>query len=285
MTTPMQPAIGLIRVSTDRQAQGSDSPEVQEDRIRQWALLTDHEIVAIYGRHDEGISGYIPAMEREDAKAAIEHAVKLKAPLVCYSLSRLGRNAADLLLTGQYLVKYGSNLIAISDGFNLRLLMQSAMGKFLFGVQALAAQLWRDTISQDTSNALQRRRQNHCRVGQVPYGWEIDMTRPETRVKDGRETVFYPHQIRNEHEQAVIAQIRAMHSAGLSNESIAGTLTEGHIRTKKGCLTWSRRQIARILANGNGNRNGYEQAVIAQVRAMHSAGLSNESIAGTLNDE
>jgi len=242
---PRRPAVGLVRVSTDTQALGSDSPRVQEDRIRQWAQWADYEIVQVYGQHDEGASGYIPVMDRDDARAAIEHAIRVKGPLVCYSLSRLGRNAVDLLATGKHLLDNGSNLIGISDGLNLAVLMESAIGKFMFGVQALAAQLFRDEIAEKTQNALQSRRENGCRAGRVPYGYRVDPDRPEKRIKNKVEETYYPHLIENPAEQEVLSIIRSLRACGPAQ--IVESLARSGMTNRNG-KPWDPSSIRRMIA-------------------------------------
>jgi hypothetical protein len=98
-------------------------------------------------------------------------------------------------------------------------------------------ELNKDCAESLTSGAISRRmnekRQRGERVGTVPYGWEL--------AADGVQLVEVAE------EQAVLAIVRELRSAGLSMRTIAEELTKRGIPTKQGNRQWQHTSIRRII--------------------------------------
>ena len=78
----------------------------------------------------------------------------------------------------------------------------TAAGKMVFRMLAVLAEFERDLVSERTTAALAHMKANGLRVGTVPYGHAI--------ADDGTTLVSI------EAEQAIIADIRAMRSRGMT---------------------------------------------------------------------
>jgi len=107
-------AVGYIRVSTDEQAY---SVETQRIAIEQFCKSRNYELVDIFT--DEGVSGSIPAFEREGFRKAIDFAknndIKI---LIVYALDRLGRSFYDIFDTLRKLeFELGIQVISIREEF------------------------------------------------------------------------------------------------------------------------------------------------------------------------
>jgi len=85
-------AIAYTRKSTDTNESQVHSLQAQKKEILDYAASTGIEIVACFS---ESISGKIK--ERPEFIKAVEMAKKLNMPIIAKSLSRIGRNAAQVL--------------------------------------------------------------------------------------------------------------------------------------------------------------------------------------------
>ena len=154
--------------------------------------------------------------------------------VVMLKLDRMFRNAGDCLTTVERWEKAGVALHVVDLGGNA-IDTTSAAGRFMLVVLAGAAEMERNLTRERTRSALAVKRSNHQRVGAVPYGFNL--------AGDGTSLM------RDDREQAVIADIQAMRAAGTSLPKIAATLTERGVPTKTGRSTrWSHQACARILA-------------------------------------
>jgi len=252
--TTKRPAVGLRRVSTDRQAKGSDSPYVQDERITEAAARRNRELITIYGSHIEGSSGGIAIAERKDALAAVEHAIKLKAELILDDLSRLGRIADDLEVHGKDMLKRGANIYCIAQNLDWEESWKTAGGRFQIGIQCHLVQYTRDVTAELTCRTLHSRKRNNRRAGGVPFGKMLDPTQVFTRRRNDQEETYLSALVDNMEEQAVIArikQIAALHTNGRGPETtrIAEIANSEGLRnrTHRGRVPWSATTISRLL--------------------------------------
>lgn len=84
--------LGYIRVSTARQAEEGAGLEVQEQRLRQWCMEGDHELIDV--RRDEGVSGSL--VDRPGLALALADMEAGRAELL--AVYRLDRLARDLIV-------------------------------------------------------------------------------------------------------------------------------------------------------------------------------------------
>lgn len=143
------------RVSTEDQSTAQQLHSAQEAGygIEPQCVFTDH-----------GVSGTVPAMEREGFAAMMAKAMKGDR-IVVAKLDRIGRNAADILATVENVRKVGVKLVVLGmDGMDLT----GTYGNVILAVLAGMAQLERDLISERTKAALQAKKARGERVGAIP---------------------------------------------------------------------------------------------------------------------
>lgn len=145
---------------------------------------------------DEQLSG--ANADRPGLQAAMKLAMKHKAVLVVYSISRFARSVKDALELSERLNKRGCNLASVTEPIDTT----TAMGRAFFAIMAIIYQLERETIAERTSVAMIHHLENGRRLGgDVPYGWHQDPMDP-TRMME------------HEAEQAVIQQVINLYESG-----------------------------------------------------------------------
>ena len=229
----MKEAIGYTRCSTHEQADSGLGLDVQTERIRAYCTLKGLGLLDIIT--DAGVSGGRPLASREGGQRLLDAIRKRKADaVVMLKLDRMFRNAGDCLNTVEKWDKAGVALHVVDLGGNA-IDTTSAAGRFMLVVLAGAAEMERNLTRERTRSAMAIKRANGQRVGAVPYGSDV--------ADDG--VTLVP----NEAEQAVIQDIRAMRSRGMTLERIAEALTERGVPTKTGKSNrWTHQAIARIIS-------------------------------------
>ena len=229
----MKEAIGYTRCSTHEQADSGLGLDVQTERIRAYCTLKGLALLDIIT--DASVSGGKPLASREGGQQLLDTIRKRKADaVVMLKLDRMFRNAGDCLTTVEKWERSGVALHVVDLGGNA-IDTTSAAGRFMLVILAGAAEMERNLTRERTRSAMAVKRANGQRVGAVPYGFDL--------AANG--TTLVP----NEAEQAVIADIRAMRSKGMTLEAIAKTLTTRDIPTKTGKSTrWTHQAVARILS-------------------------------------
>ncbi len=223
----MNKGIAYLRVSTAGQVENGVSLDAQRARIGAWCEANGYRLAAVYS--DAGISGS-RADNRPELQRALCAATEGRgAALIVYSLSRLARSTKDAIAIAERLDKTGADLVSLSE----RIDTTSAAGKMLFRLLAVLAEFERDLVSERTRAALQHKRSNGQRVGQIPFGFDL--------ADDGIALVENPA------EQTTIRDIRAMRANGRTLKQIAGELTERGVRTKSGGDRWSHQTVHRIV--------------------------------------
>jgi DNA invertase Pin-like site-specific DNA recombinase len=216
-----------VRVSTEEQATEGISLAAQRAKGEAWAALNGYTVAQVF--EDAGLSGS-RADNRPALQEALNAACKVRgAALVVFSLSRLARNTRDALDIAKRLEKAGVDLVSLSEKIDT----SSASGRMVYRLMANLSEYERDQIAERTKAALQQKKRKGERVGTVPYGWEL--------AADGVQLVEVAE------EQAVLAIVRELRSAGLSMRTIAEELTKRGIQTKKGGSTWKHSTIQGLL--------------------------------------
>jgi site-specific DNA recombinase len=205
-------AIGIVRVSTEEQADDGVSVEAQTSKIKAYARLYDIEIVDIVV--DAGYSG--KNMDRPGLQKAL---ATLKCGevggIIVAKLDRLTRNIGDMnTMIVDYFTR-GGELMSVDD----RVDTATASGRLVLNVLMSVYQWERETIVERTKDALRWKNQNGERTGSVPYGYDL--------ADDGVKLIPNPV------EQGVIADIRRMKSEGVSLQKICDRLNVSNIPTKK----------------------------------------------------
>ena len=220
------------RVSTDEQVRSGHSIDAQANKLRSWAELFGHTVVAAIT--DAGESA--KTLKRNGIQKALALLSSGKAEgIVVSKLDRLTRNIADWqsLIDGYFGDRGGKELFSLGDAIDTT----TAGGRLVLNVLLSVAQWEREAIGERTRAALQHKLSNNQRAGEIAYGWSL--------MDDGN--TLAP----NESEQAVISLILQLRSEGVSLRKIADELNERSIPTKKRRGIWTHNSIRSILSRVN----------------------------------
>jgi site-specific DNA recombinase len=222
----MRQVFGYVRVSTEQQASEGISLEAQQGKISAWCELNGYSLVGIFV--DAGISGK-RADNRPELQRALLAVTECGGILLVYSLSRLARSTKDTLAISDRLEKAGADLVSLSEKIDTT----SAAGKMVFRMLAVLAEFERDLVSERTTAALQHKRKRGGRMGQVPFGFQVD---------DDGDTL-----VPSDHEQQVILQVHRWRAEGQTLQSIAQGLMDEKVPNKSGRISWNTTQVHRLL--------------------------------------
>jgi DNA invertase Pin-like site-specific DNA recombinase len=221
----MDKAVGLIRVSTEGQAQDGCSLALQKEKIHAYASLNDFELVDIIV--EAGISGR--AKKREGLEQAMEMVEKGAVQhFIVYKLDRMSRSLKQAIELSDLLHKKGVTLHSVTEKIDT----SSPQGKLFFNLMNALSSFEADVISWRTKEALQSKKGRGERVGQVPYGLTLS--------EDGVSLV------EDQAEQRIIKSIVRYHKQGIANYAIACRLNERQIPTKNQGL-WRNHTVKGIL--------------------------------------
>lgn len=218
-------AIGYVRVSTEEQAAEGVSIAAQIEKIRLWSELNDRELEVFV---DSGISG--TKRNRKYLNEALGQLGEGVA-LVVYDMSRLSRSTKDMLEIAELIDKKGADLVSLTEKIDT----STASGKMVFRMMAVLNEYQRDQISEKTSSALQYKKLQGRRAGNLPYGYD---------VADDGDTL-----IRNEQEQFVIKKVCNLSESGLGSTKIARILESEGVVSRSG-KPLNKTQVKRIIDNG-----------------------------------
>jgi DNA invertase Pin-like site-specific DNA recombinase len=217
-------AVIYCRVSTTMQADEGVSLEAQKAKAQAWCIAHDYQIKAIYV--DAGISGK-KTSNRLELQKALADCGKNDA-LVVYSLSRLARSTKDTIEISELLSKNKTDLISLQENLDTT----TAAGKMMFQMLAVLSEFERNLAAERTSTALQYKKSNGERAGQIPFGYDL--------ADDG---VML---IENKEQQKIIQLCKKLHKEKLSIRNIAKQLTNKGYKPQG--KVWYPTTVARILA-------------------------------------
>lgn len=227
----MKNAIGYCRVSTEEQARGGISLEVQKEKIRQYAELHSLNLLKVImdeksGKdlNREGINEILSLIKDK----SINH-------IVIYKMDRLTRNVFDLLYLVRKIFEPGKiQFHSISEKIDT----ETPMGKFFLLILGGFAEMERDMVSERTKTVLHYKIEKGEYVGSPSLGYEASTG--ENKFLDI-----------NEREQDTVKRIfylkRYKH---LSLGKIAKELNESDVKTKRGGK-WYSGTIKLILDRGS----------------------------------
>lgn len=238
-------AIAYLRVSTEDQRLG---PQAQANAIEQFAHSHNIHLLASY--LDQGVSGATPPHQRPALMQALEHLrtlnrkppgkqaadsthikadPEIRVGKVFFIVQKRDRLARDSFIasTIERAIPRHITIVSADGSGNGSSPSDALMRTMLDGM----AQYERSLIRQRTSDALQAKRRNGFRAGNVPFGYQAD---PLGKLS--------PH----DDEQATIARIRALISEGFGQRAIVRYLaTEKRLSRQGTPLGLS--QVQRIL--------------------------------------
>jgi DNA invertase Pin-like site-specific DNA recombinase len=219
-------AVGIVRVSTDRQELG---PVAQAAALDRWAVSQGVELVAVF--LDLGVSGATPVHERAGLVGALATLRELGAgTLVAAKRDRLARDTA-VMATLEGAVRASGAVIRTADGASDG--DADDEGAFVRrSVDDMISVLERMKIRARTRAALAIKKARGELVGAAPYGSRLsaDGVRIEA----------------DEAEQGVIAAVRELQAAGLSQRAIAAQLAARGLVSRAG-TAFGQTQVARML--------------------------------------
>ena len=221
-------AIGYARVSTDKQADKRISLEAQAEKIRAMAVV--HGATLLDMVQDGGESAKTlnrPGLQRV-LKLVDQRQVRA---VIVAKLDRLTRSVKDLCELLELFERRGVALISVAESLDT----SSAGGRLVINIMAAVSQWEREAIGERTRDALQHKRSQGERVGNIAFGYRL--------AADGK------HVEPDASEQAVMGEIRRLRNAGTSLRRIAAALNSRALRTRRG-TAWRLEHVARICARG-----------------------------------
>jgi len=223
-------AYAYIRVSTHEQAVEGVSLAAQEASIRAYAAMRGLELAGIY--RDNGISAGKPLETREGGAAMLADLRKGGAAHVIVTrLDRAFRDTVDALQNVKAWDK-GSVSFHVVDLGGAAMDTGSATGRFFLSILASLGELERGLIGERTASALAHKKAHHESYSPTPLGY---------RVEDGRLHA-------DAQEMDTVKRISAMRDNGDSYHTIARTLNEAGVKTKRGGR-WHASTVRYIVKN------------------------------------
>jgi site-specific DNA recombinase len=223
----MRIALGYVRVSTDEQAERGLGLEAQRQRIRAYCEMKGLNLTTIF--EDPGLSGGKPLGSRSAGGRLLAEARRTHPVVVVTRLDRLFRSVADAAQTITDFDRYGIELVAIAEGFD----MTNPYGRAMAQMASVFAELERAMIRERTRAAMKVKRGRRERIsGHAPFGWDFG---PGGML------------VENQAEQRIVAWMRLLHAEGKSLREIAALLNDQGVQPKR-AKRWSHSSVLRILA-------------------------------------
>ena len=218
-------AIGYVRVSTDRQAEQGVSLEAQEAKIRAMATVQSAELLDVIVDGGESAKSLNrPGLQR---LLALINTGKVQAVIVA-KLDRLTRSVKDLCALLELFEKRKVALISVAESLDTG----SAAGRLVITIMAAVSQWEREAIGERTRDALQHKRGQGERVGNIAFGSRLS--------DDGQHLEPDPA------EQEALAEIQRLRRKGTTLRGIATALNHREFRTRRG-TAWRLESVARVL--------------------------------------
>jgi DNA invertase Pin-like site-specific DNA recombinase len=221
------PAIGYCRVSTDKQSEKGVSLEAQTEKIRAMAVVHGLELIEVVEDGESAKSLHRPGMQR-----VLEMVRRREVEAVIIAkLDRLTRSVKDLCELLELFEHRGVALISVAESLDTG----SAAGRLVINIMAAVSQWEREAIGERTRDALQHKRGQGERVGNIAFGYRL--------APDGK------HVEPDTGEQAVLGEIRRLRGSGVSLRRIAAALNGRALTTRRG-TAWRLEHVARICSRG-----------------------------------
>lgn len=157
------------RVSTAMQVEGF-SLDAQKEEIMRY---TQYKNMSVAGEYtDEGKSGK-SIQGRPGFQQMIDDIIDKKdgvSFVICFKLSRFGRNTADILNSLKMMKRYGVHLICIKENIDSSL----DSGKMMISILGAMAEIERDNIAVQTmAGRREKARQGRWNGSKPPYGYTL----------------------------------------------------------------------------------------------------------------
>ena len=216
--------IGYARVSTDKQADRGVSLEAQTEKIRAMAVVHNAELVDIIVDGGESAKSLNrPGMER---LLALVDSGGVQAVIVA-KLDRLTRSVKDLCTLLERFERREVTLISVAESLDTG----SAAGRLVLNIMTAVSQWEREAIGERTRDAMNHKRTNGERVGNIAFGYRLASDRVHVEPEPT--------------EQATIVAVAELRANGMSLRRIAKDLNRRGMRTRKGS-EWRLESVARV---------------------------------------
>lgn len=203
---------GYARVSTVAQADDGESLDVQERKLKGWALQAGKELTRVY--IERGVSGSRPLEDRPQGKE-LWAALKPGDTLVASKLDRVFRSASDALRVLESFRKREIHLILLDLG-NASC-TGNGISSLIFTILAAVADFERGRIAERITETKRHLRSKERFLGGTrPFGYRVS-------ERDG-EKILEP----DETEQAALDTIRTLAAQKLSLRKISAAVQERH---------------------------------------------------------
>lgn len=218
-------AIGYVRVSTEKQADGGVSLEAQIEKVKAMAVVQGAELIDVIV--DAGVSA--KSLDRP-GMARLLHLVDARAVdcVIIAKLDRITRSVKDLAELLDRFNRRDVSLVSVADSLDTR----TAAGRLVLNIMVSVSQWEREAIGERTKDAMQHLKATGARVGNIAFGFRL--------AADGQQLEANPV------EQEIVAKVRELQSAGFSLRDIAAELNRQGITTRKG-TQWRHEYVANVL--------------------------------------
>ena len=227
--TPTQAttAIGLIRVSTDEQADSGLGLKAQRRALAEAAERLGLQLVQVF--EEAGVSGGAPIEKRAGLLQAVD-AVPKGGVLLVAKLDRLGRDRFVQAWVEKELKVRGARVVsAAGEGTDTD---DDISGLILRRVSEMFAEVEKEQIRIRTKVTLAAKRRNGEKLGgTVPLGFDVEQRTVTGRNGEPKQLkVLVPSQ----QDQKALKLMRTLHAKGYSLRAIGAELHKRGHKTKRG---------------------------------------------------
>lgn len=222
------------------------SYEMQLSRIREY--VGDKEIIVF---REEGVSRDAALDKRPVLLDAIA-ALKKGDVLIFWRLDRLVAGPNEYVIYNMVTKKHAT-LHSVEEP---HIFESGPQAELLRTIQNAVNKYELASIRARTKRAMSERKQQGRRTGYIPYGFELDMSKPTPHPKFP-DVKRYVHLKLHDEEQRMIEIMRDLYlSEGLTYRELATRLNEMGLRNRGGSL-WTRSSAYRILKHVDHNEPYY----------------------------
>lgn len=212
------------RVSHHRQVTEGHGLETQEARCRAYAQLEGWEVVKVYT--DKGVSG---GKENRPGLDALRANISDYDRVICFKLSRLGRNARDVHNRIGEFQDHGVEVVFVEDGLDT----SRAADKLVIGILAAVAEMEADNNREHATAGMEEAAARGIwQGGAAPYGYQVS--------EDTGQLELDPDAVDALHRMVDLTL------AGKTTQEVADTLNASGSRPPRGDL-WKSAEIRRTL--------------------------------------
>jgi DNA invertase Pin-like site-specific DNA recombinase len=217
-------AIGYVRVSTDKQADGGVSLDAQIEKVRAMATIQGAELLdVIVDAGESAKSLNRPGMARV---LALVDARAVDCVIIA-KLDRITRSVKDLAELLDRFNRRDVSLVSVADSLDTR----TAAGRLVLNIMVSVSQWEREAIAERTKDAMAHMKATGARVGNIAFGFQLGA--------NGQLEM-------NQAERDIINKVRELQGAGHSLREIAAELNRQGFTTRRGSA-WRHEYVSGIL--------------------------------------